>query len=162
MSIKGQTTVEFALVATALLTLLFAALDLAVMFYVQLTMQRAVREGARYAITGQATGSAGKEELNRVVKDASNGLYDQNAEALKDPALKEPRVNRLNPAATAAYNNYTGSPVADTGAPDDIIIVSLTYSWPLLTPMVQPFFHDGKYTFTARATMKNEPWPREK
>ena len=52
MNRKGQTTVEFALTALVLLTFLFAAIDLAIMMYVNLTMQRAVREGARYAITG--------------------------------------------------------------------------------------------------------------
>jgi len=152
MIAKGQTTVEFALVAAALLTLLFAVIDLALMFYVQLTMQHAVREGARYAITGQVTGSAGMEQLKRVVREASNNLYDQNAQK-----IKHPRVSLVTPSATAVYNNYSGTPIDDTGGSDDIIMVSLTYSWRLLTPILQPFFKDGRYTFTARATMKNEP-----
>jgi len=51
---KGQAIVEFALAALIFFSLLFAIIDLCIMLYVNLTMQHAVREGARYAITGQS------------------------------------------------------------------------------------------------------------
>jgi Flp pilus assembly protein TadG len=156
MNCKGQTTVEFALVAVLLFTILFAIVDLSVLFYVERTMQQAVREGARYAITGQKTGMPGRAELIKTVKDASNGLYDKNALSDKDPT-----VSVLLPSETRNFSNYTGyrgTPVVDTGQQNDIIIVSLTYAWPLMTPFVRPFFRDGRYTFTTRATMRNEPW----
>ena len=154
MDQKGQTTVEFALVALLLFGLLFAIIDLALMFYVNLTMQHAVREGARYAVTGQTVGAAGRDALIQKVKDASYGLYDQNALSQKDPT-----VSILTPTSTQSFTNYSGTPVpGSTGTPDQIIIVSLTYAWPLLTPVLRPCFSNGNYTFTVRATMKNEPW----
>lgn len=156
MDSKGQTTVEFAMAALLLLFFLFAVIDLSFMFYVNLTMQRAVREGARYAITGQKQGADGMTELIARIKAASNDLYDQNA--LKDEV---PKVSILTPADTTNFSNYTGyqgKPVTDTGKESQIIIVSLNYAWPLMTPLISPFFTDGKYTFTARATMRNEPW----
>lgn len=155
MNKKGQTTVEFAMVALLLFTLLFALIDLALMFWVNLTMQSAVREGARYAITGQA-GEGGDRRAAMIgkIKEAAGDLYDKNMHSPKDPS-----VSVLTPASTKdLFSNYTGSPVADTGGQDEIIIVSLTYSWPLLTPVLSPLFSDGNYTFTVRATMKNEPW----
>ncbi|HBG04366.1 MAG: hypothetical protein A2075_18135 [Geobacteraceae bacterium GWC2_58_44] len=155
MNKKGQTTVEFALVALLLFAMLFALIDMAVMFYVNLTMQSAVREGARYAITGQGGESAGRRTaLINKIKERSNGLYDKNA----NPQGKEPKVSVLTPADVGSYSNYTGRPVGDTGKPDEIIIVSLNYAWPLLTPILRPFFPGNTYTFTVRATMKNEPW----
>jgi len=153
MDRKGQATVEFALTALLLFALVFAIIDLAVMFYVNLTMQSAVREGTRYAITGRKGDSTDRRtELINQIKINSNGLYEKNA------LRNDPTVSILTPKMTNNFSNYSGHPVNDTGNPDQIIIVSLTYGWPLLTPTLKPFFAGGVYKFTVRATMKNEPW----
>ena len=49
---SGQTMVEFALVASIFLLLIFGMFDLAFYFYGRVTLQNAVRQAARYAITG--------------------------------------------------------------------------------------------------------------
>lgn len=154
MNRKGQTTVEFALTALVLFALLFAIIDFAVMFFVNLTMQHAVREGARYAITGQGKNGADRRK-NMVdrIRACSYGLYDRNA------AHKDPDIRRLEPKATGTFSNYTGQKVeGDTGNPNEVIIVELEYAWPLLTPIVSPFFEDGRYSFVVRTTMRHEPW----
>lgn len=156
MDVKGQTTVEFALTAVVLLSVLFAIIDLAMMFYVNLTMQNAVREGARYAITGQMGTSVDRRTaMIQKIKECSCDLYNKNALAQKDPT-----VSILTPANTnpTPFYNYTGQQVSNTGSPDQIITVRLTYAWPLMTPVLKPFFTGGSYTFTASATMKNELW----
>jgi len=154
MDEKGQALVEFALTALVLISVLFAIIDLAMMFYVNLTMQHAVREGARYIITGQTgTSSDRRSALIQKIKDTSCGLYNKNALAEKNPT-----VSVLTPANVSTFTNYTGNQVLDTGKPDQVIIVRLTYAWPTLTPMLNPFFTNGRYTFTASATMKNEQW----
>jgi Flp pilus assembly protein TadG len=150
---KGQAMVEFALSALVLFMLLFAIIDLGMMFYVNLTLQHAVRVGTRNAIIGQSAknGKTLREALRDDIVDASNGL------CIASNIVSGPTVSILTPSATA-FSNYTGSPVNDTGAPDQIIIVRMKYAWPLLTPVLVPFFPPGgKYTFTASATMKNEP-----
>ena len=149
MNRKGQSTIEFALTALLLLTILLSVAELAMMFYVNLTMQHAVRQGTRLAITGPPGDR--RSQLVQRIKDSSNGLYDKNALPRKDPT-----VSVLTP--TKGFDNYS---VAETGKPGDIIIVSLTYAWPLLTPALKPAFSDGRYTFTVRATMRNELWERE-
>lgn len=155
MNRKGQTTVEFAVAALVFFAFLFALIDIAVMFYVNLTMQHAVREGARYAVTGQGgqNGNLRRRALVEKIRECSNGLYEKNANA-----SREPTVSLVAPAKTAAYANYTGSPVNDTGRPGEIVTVSLAYSWPLLTPVLGAFFPEGRYNFVVRATMRNEPW----
>ena len=152
MDRKGQVAVEFALAVLVLFTVLFAVIDLGMMFYVNLTLQHAVRVGTRNAIIGQSAknGKTLREALRDDIVDASNGL------CIASNIVSGPTVSILTPSATA-FSNYTGSPVNDTGAPDQIIIVRMTYAWPVLTPVMAPFFPDGKYTFTASATMKNEP-----
>jgi Flp pilus assembly protein TadG len=153
MGKKGQATVEFALAAVVLFPLLFVIIELALMFYVNLTMQHAVREGTRYSITGQTGGSSSRRAaLIKKIQDASNGLYAKNA------LPQEPTVSVLIPTVPNNFSNYTEIPVDTTGERNDVVIVSLTYAWPLLTPALKPFFPGGMYTFTVRATMKNEPW----
>jgi len=77
MNSKGQTAVEFALEALVLLTLLFAFSGFAVMFYVNLAMQHAVRQGARCVVTGQAGLVGRRAALVQKIKESSNGLYEK-------------------------------------------------------------------------------------
>lgn len=150
---KGQVLVEFALVTFVLLSVIFAIVDLAFMFYVNLTMQHAVREGSRYAVTGQS--DAGSDRTSSVIKrirDNSNGLYDKNLHSPKDP-----QFSVITPSQVS-FTNYSGTPTNGTpGTSNDIVVVSLTYTGKLLTPLLKPFFPDGQYTFTVRSTMRNEP-----
>lgn len=163
MNRKGQTTVEFAATALVLFTVLFALIDLAIMFYVNLTMQHAVREGARYAITGQGGDNGNKRRmaLEGRIRACSYGLYDKNANPRRNEALSVRVLPLSSTGSTTPFANYTGTPVDDTGNPNQIIIVSLDYSWPLLTPILQPFFENGQYSFVVRATMKHEPWEQQ-
>lgn len=153
-NIKGQSTIEFALAAILLLVLLFAIIDLAAMFYVNLTMQHAVREGARYAITGRSDlGADRRSALIAKIKGQSMGLYDKNIHNPRDPSISVIRPSGVT------FSNYSGTPVTgDPGQAGETIVVSLTYTWPLMTPLMKPFFPGGAYTFTVKTTMRNEPF----
>lgn len=151
MNKKGQATLEFALTALVLFTFLFAFLDLSILFYVTLRMQSAVREGVRQVVIGPSRGNGDlRSALRDTIKSYAGNLYDKNANDVKDPAVVV-RDQRN-------FANYSGSTVSDTGSASQIIMVRLTYSWPLLTPILRPFFPGGRYTFTVRTTMRNEPW----
>ena len=58
MQNKGQSMVEFALVMVLFLSVVFTIMDFAIMFFVNQTMQHAVREGARLAVTGKTVSGA--------------------------------------------------------------------------------------------------------
>lgn len=148
MDSKGQTTVEFALTAAILLSLLIVLVDLSVMLYVNLTMQHAVRQATRSAVTREGGGDP-REVLLREIQENSNGLYEKNALKKTEPVVMVVTPSATEPPAEAI--------VADTGEPGELITVSLRYSWPLLTPLLGSFFPGGAYEFTACATMKNEP-----
>jgi Flp pilus assembly protein TadG len=153
---NGQALVEFALMAMLFFLILFAIVDFGVMFYVNLTMQHAVREGTRYAVTGQSDlGADRRSALLQKIKNSSNGLYDKNLHVPKDPTIKV-----ISPS-NVTFANYTSGTVqsGDPGKPNDVVVVSLTYTWPLITPVLKPFFRGGQYTFTVKSTMKNESFP---
>jgi Flp pilus assembly protein TadG len=150
--LRGSTTVEFALIAPVLFFLLFAAVDMGVLLWVNLTMQYAVREGARYAVTGQDNldpDTAAQQRYLAVVQEinsSSMGLYN----------LVAPSYTITVNGATqnyAAQANYNASMF---GNPGDIVVLQLNCAWPLLTPLLQPFFAGGLYRFSVAATMRNE------
>jgi Flp pilus assembly protein TadG len=159
MNKKGQTLVEFALVSLfVFIPVLFAAMDLGIMLYVNLTMQQAVRQSTRYAITGRTdsdlwteTNLDRRSALIKMISIKSQGLYEKNIHV-----PKEPEINVITPS-NVSFTNFSGTPTTgDPGKSNEVIVVSLTYSWPLLTPILSPFFPGGIYTFTVKSTMQNE------
>jgi Flp pilus assembly protein TadG len=50
---RGSAVVEMAIIAPIAFLLLIGVIEYSILFYTTLTMQYAVREGARYAVTGR-------------------------------------------------------------------------------------------------------------
>jgi Flp pilus assembly protein TadG len=72
---RGSQVVELALVLLPLCALLFLIMDIAWAFYVRATLQNAVREGVRYAITGQTiTGMGQDASIRATVQQNAMGL----------------------------------------------------------------------------------------
>ena len=153
---SGATILEFALVAIIVLSLLFAIVDLSLMLFANLAMQHAVRSGARYAVTGREDIDPGGRRLAVIkkIEDSSIGLCKKNHCTVA--------FYRLNPdgSVSSIPADPDNPKSSDVGTPNEIIVVAVeNYSWTLLTPLIRPFFPDGKYTFTVKATMRNEPFP---
>ncbi|MFM0556283.1 TadE/TadG family type IV pilus assembly protein [Paraburkholderia sediminicola] len=149
---RGVATVEFALVAPLLFLLLCIAMDLGIALWVNLTMQYAVREGARYSVTGQtnldpnATNQQRYLAVVQEIKNSSMGLY-----SLVSPSY----VITIN-GASQTYNTQTSYSTGMFGNPGDIVVLQINCIWPLLTPLVKPFFANGNFGFSVAATMRNE------
>jgi Flp pilus assembly protein TadG len=151
---KGAAIVEFALVAILVFGLLFAIVDLGMMFYVNLTMQHAVREGARFAITGNDEDTGLRESVKARIRNSSVGLCNNS----RCPDSKI-HFFVLESGSLVALPTDPGDPQSLlVGAPQQIIVIRVDYSWPLLTPLLRPFFPNGNYNFTVGATMRNEPF----
>lgn len=157
---RGVIAVEFAIIAPVLLVLLLGIIDLALMFWVNLAMQYAVREGARYAVTGQRDldpNSAAQQRYLAVIekiKRSSMGVYGQ----LNPQITVTNYGNDGSNPGTTTYDPAAPSPTV-FGGPGDIIVLQLVNcSWNRLT-VLSPFFKDGKYTFSVATTMRNEAFP---
>lgn len=145
---RGAAIVEMALIAPVFLLLLIGVLEMSMLFYANLTMQYAVREGARYAVTGQnnldpnATDQQRYQAIVAEIKDSSMGLYDKVAPVIS--------VNKVSYGSASAYTPGM------FGAPGDIMVIQLDCTWNLSTPLLSAFFKDGKYHFSVAATVRNE------
>ncbi|WP_020204521.1 MULTISPECIES: TadE/TadG family type IV pilus assembly protein [Cupriavidus] len=145
---RGASAVEFALVAPVFFLVFFSIIDFSMMMFANLAMQNAVREGARFAITGQNTldpANAAQQRYQAVlarIHDASLGIYDMSNATV---------TTWVNGSSQASGNTMFG------GA-GDLVVIQVNCAWPLVTPMVAAFFSStgGKYTFSVAATMRNE------
>lgn len=142
-STRGNTLVESAIVISLFFFLMFAVVDMATLFYAQTTLQDAVREAGRYAITGnhqQDPGNPG-QQLSRV--NSIIAVARQAAMGLNISSIQVSSISGGNGSA---------------GGPGDTVTVSLTSSVPLLTPFFSQMFH-GAFTFTVSTRFKNESFP---
>ena len=72
---KGAELVEFSLVMIPLFGILFLVIDLSWMLFARATLQYAVREGVRYAVTGQTMSGMGQDaSIRSVVQQSSMGI----------------------------------------------------------------------------------------
>jgi Flp pilus assembly protein TadG len=139
----GSTLVEFAIIAPVFLLLMIGIIELSMAYFANLTMQHAVREGARYAVTGNNDldpASNNQQRYQAVIqkmKDSSMGMYD-----------------KVNPVITV--NGVSGTSAGMFGNSGDIVVISVACSWTYATPMMAAFFQDGKSRFVVAATMRNE------
>lgn len=153
---KGAAVVELALLAPLFFFLIFIIVELGILFWVNLTMQYAVREGARYAITGQNNldpNAANQQRYLAVIqkiKDSSMGLYTR-----VNPTIVVNGVSQ----APGGYNNSM------FGGADSLVVLQLDCNWPVITPawrlmaLLNPANQanpPGQYAFSVAATMRNE------
>jgi hypothetical protein len=110
-------------------------------------MQHAVREGARYAITGQVDLDP-KAEYNRQraviqkIREHSMGYFDE--------VLAESDIT---------VTNSDGVPVTGFGAPGESIVITFNCQWPIINPFTQAILQKSHYDFSVRASMRNEDFP---
>ena len=140
---RGQTMMEFILVAPLYFLLTFAVMDFGRVFFVQMNLQQAVQDAVRYASTGNHLPDPNNpgQNLSRVAS-----------------IMAEVQQMAIGASVTNVQISSLGGGSGSAGGPGDTVTVSLTTSLPLMTPLVSVFFPNGAYTFTSSATMQNEPF----
>jgi Flp pilus assembly protein TadG len=139
---RGQSLVEFALVAPLFFLLVFGITDFGRLFFTQMTLQHALREAGRYAVTGQHQPKTGGGTFSRV-------------ESIRNIAQKY-AVGLL--ANSSNVQVSSGGTTDFAGGPGATVIVSLTTQLRLITPLIGRYFPGGVYTFTVSTSFRNEPF----
>lgn len=140
----GQSLVEFALTFSLFIFLVFAVFDFGHLFFVVMNVQNAIQDAARYGSTGNHLPdpkNPGKT-LSRVTSIINT---------LKDDAVGV----QISNVQVTSLNGGSGS----GGGPGDMLTVTASVDMPLMTPVIAQLFPNGKYTFNASITIKNEPFP---
>ena len=116
--------VEGALALPPLLMLLFATIDFSIAILVKNTVQSAVREGVRYAVTGQTVSGLGQDaSIRTIVENNSLGfLNSSNGDSLIS-------ITYYNPNTLAAVTGV------GSNAPGNIVEVQVSgLSWAWMVP----------------------------
>jgi len=143
----GATLLEAAIITPLLLLLTFSIADFGGLFYVYLALENGVSQATRQAITGNS------------MDDPSNpGTPLSRAGTIK-AAMRSatPTLNIPDGAFTFEHMPVGGTSwVGGTGGPGEIEKVTITYTWPIMTPLLKPFFAGGQLTMKVESMMKNE------
>ncbi|MET0265847.1 MAG: TadE/TadG family type IV pilus assembly protein [Duganella sp.] len=148
---RGSAVVEMAIIAPMAFLLLIGIIEFSIVFYTTLTMQFAIREGARYAITGRSDkdpATANQQRYLAVVQQIKNnsmGMYDS--------------VNPVISVNGATYASSTAYSANMFGSPGEIVVLRIDCTWKIATPIVAALFPNGQYKFTVATTMMNESFP---
>jgi hypothetical protein len=136
---RGTATIEVAIVFPVLMLIVLGTFDFSRMFYTRITMQHAVREAVRYAVTGNTT------------VDPLTGEARPRVDVIKSKIVE----NAI--AMNVDLDRISISPV-DGGGPGDVVTIRADFSYEFSTPLIKPLFPGGKFDFTVRSSMKNEPF----
>lgn len=162
---SGAAAVEFALIAVPFFLILFAILEVSLVFFANQILDNAVSDAARMIRTGQAqkAGFSSTEFKNQVCNGLA-GLFDCNGGNLYVD------VKTYNKFADVSVTSpiddkdelQTGDFGYDDGGPESIVVASVYYEWPLITSYIRTGFGNlaNKNRLLASvATFRNEPFP---
>lgn len=161
---EGQAAVEFAIVAAPFFFMLFAILELALVFVTDSVMENAILETGRLVRTGQAqTASMTAEEFKENLCDRMSIFSnDCDTRATIDVRVLDQFRDADPPDPMEGGEEFDDSElVFDAGAPGSLILIRVWYEQPLLTPFLSQALSrldDGKMVMTATTTFRNEPY----
>jgi len=135
---RGSTVLELALAIPIVMVLFMGIFEFGRLFYARVTMQHAVAEAARFAVTG-----------GTLDDDLGNPLT--RAESIVKV------IQRQAVALDIDVDNLVIDP-ADGGGPSQVVTVSGLFSYDFVTPGIQSVFPSGEYVFTVATSLKNEPF----
>jgi Flp pilus assembly protein TadG len=161
---RGAAMIEFALVGSAFLALLFGSLQIALLFFVQQCLETAAEETARQVMTGQVQHAnmtsaqfktAACNNLPSFFQCANLMIDVQTAASFSAASTTMPTLTydaNGNPTNTWSYN---------VGGAGSIVVMRVMYVWPVLPgPLNFNLANQGsnKRMVMATAVFKSEPY----
>jgi Flp pilus assembly protein TadG len=156
---RGATAVEFALVGMPFLMLIFAIIELGLVFLVSITLETAVTDVGRTIRTGevQVAGGTAAGFKTAVCNKLSwlgskcEGALRIDVRTFSDYASTNTSSSNLNVPTNMNW---------DPGSPGSIVLVRAYYTWPLITPLLTTGLQsaDGKRIIYAATAFSNEPY----
>ena len=159
----GAMAVEFAIVATPFLALMFGILDLGLVFLVSTTLQNAADEASRKIRTGelQTTGGTASTFKTAVCSEMSWLGSGCSSSVFVDVQTFSTfaGVSITDPTTNGAFDNTKTQ--FSTGGSESIVLVRVYYEWGLMAPLMNTGLKNlanGKRLISATATFRNEPY----
>ncbi|HJV43637.1 TadE/TadG family type IV pilus assembly protein [Caulobacter sp.] len=156
---RGATAVEFAFVAIPFLMLVFAMIELGLVFLVSLTLENAVMDVGRTIRTGELQNSGGTAAtFKTAVCNKMSWVGASCAGALSIDVRTFADFTSSNSSAATMPDTMNFNP----GGAGSIVLIRAYYAWPLITPLMQTGLQsaNGKRIIYAATAFTNEPYDR--
>jgi Flp pilus assembly protein TadG len=166
---RGATAVEFAIVALPFLFMVFAIIELALVFMVNVSLDNATAIEARKFRTGQEciTTTAGASALKQNICNNMSWLQAQCMSNLNVDirsftsftGADSPEATTVNSKGATVFN----SALEDTsGGPGTVNVLTTYYQWPLMTPFLygglETIPNSGQHILISTEVMSFEPF----
>lgn len=160
---EGAAAVEFALVATPFLALLFAIIETALVFFAGQTLEAAAADSSRLIMTGQAqTAGFSKEQFKTEVCNRIYGLFDCAGGIHVDVKQYSSFSDASSPTSPVASGTFDSTKMTYVpGGPGCIEVVTLYYEWPIYVSLLNTNLanlNGNKRLLVATAVFRNEPY----
>jgi Flp pilus assembly pilin Flp len=178
---RGAALVEFALVAPLFILILLIVFQIGMIGWAKSTLETAIRDAARFAITG-AKGTGATREASLIA-----GIEERMSVFTPDPSTPITVISKVYPTfedigqPEKIVSDVNGNGVCDTGdqyidynenstydadmaktgygGPNDVVLYKVTYPLQALLPLNQDQFNMGSvFTLSAEAAVQNEPF----
>src|SRR5271166_336558 len=147
---SGQAMIETAFCAVLFVLFLFGTINFGFLFYTKVTLQNAVRQAGRYAITGNCNsgscldgGQGSGDRLNTIIQVVKQYSFNLNPTVMV--------------TCTGTCPGYAGSGAENAGGPGDIVQISAQYTFAPV--FIGKYLPAGGYTYTVSSSFKNELFP---
>lgn len=159
---EGAAAVEFAMVALPFFMLLYAIIDISMIFFATTTLENGIVAAARQIRTGtvQANGMTAAQFRTLVCNQISMMLACD-ARLGIDVRTYSGFGNVASPPALDANGNMSGNLTFNPGAPGDVVVVRAFYTWPIMTPTMGQSLSNmagGNRLLEASIAFRNEPF----
>ena len=157
---EAITTVEFALIMPLFFTMLFAIIEVSMVFFINVILEGAVDDGARLVRTGQAqTGDDPMAAFQEGTCAALSGVIACEEVAWQVEAFQD--FGSADLTFTSDSQGNMTSTSYNPGAAGDIVVVRAVYLYEFVFPGLGDLFGnvgDGKRLITSAAVFRNEPF----
>ena len=160
---EGAAAVEFAMVAAPFFFMIFAVLELGLVFLIDSTLENAVLSASRLVRTGRAETEAVTDAQFKTALCAQMSVFEGDCISRADVDVRiMPRFSDGTPDSPIRNGVMnTGDLDYDIGEPGDLMLVRVWYSQPLVTPFMQQAMsrlNSGAAVISVATAFRNEPY----
>ena len=157
---NGATAVEFALIAFPFFAILFAIIEVCLVFFAGQLLEKAAQDTTRLILTGQAQKSGMTEaQFKQKVCTEVSMLLD--CSKLYIDVKNYPTFAAVNTSNPISNGNLVNNFTFDPGGPSSIVIARVLYPWQLFVPTMGlnlSNMNNNIRLLTATTAFRNEPY----
>jgi Flp pilus assembly protein TadG len=158
---SGAAAVEFAMVAAPFLALVFAIMETAIVFFAGQALETAGADSARLIMTGQAqTQGFSQLQFKQAVCARIYALFSCDA-SLNVDVKSYPSFATVDVSKPLDGNGNVKPGAFNMGCAGDIVVVRLTYQWPVYVSLLGLNLADSagsKRLLMSTVAFRNEPY----